>query len=78
MLAISWTHVPVASKLEDALQADPPPTPQCAAHRSAQRGFPRRLGTLPGCTVNAQKKDANVPNVFHIIYFSVVIIVKNA
>jgi hypothetical protein len=65
-------------KHEVAFQGTPPPTPQYAAHRSAQRGFPRRLGTLPGCTVNAQKKDANVPNVFHIIYFSVVIIVKNA
>ena len=65
-------------KHEVAFQGTPPPTPQYAAHRSAQRSFPRRLGTLPGCTVNAQKKDANVPNVFHIIYFSVVIIVKNA
>ena len=65
-------------KHEVAFQGTPPPTPQYAAHRSAQRGFPRRLGTLPGCTVNAQKKDANVPNVFHIIHFSVVIIVKNA
>ena len=43
-LAISWVHLPVASKLGVALQGNPPPTPLYAAHRFAQRGFPRRLG----------------------------------
>jgi hypothetical protein len=43
-LAISWVHLPVASKLRVALQGNPPPTPLYAAHRFAQRGFPRRLG----------------------------------
>ena len=43
-LAISWVHLPVASKLGVALQGNPPPTPLYATHRFAQRGFPRQLG----------------------------------
>ena len=35
-------------KHEVAFQGTPPPTPQYAAHRSAQRGFPRRLGPFRG------------------------------
>ena len=44
MFVIPWTYAPVASKLGVALQGNPPPTPLYAAHRFAQRGFPRRLG----------------------------------
>ena len=47
-IAILWIHEPVASTLKVALQGTPPPTPQCAAHRSAQRGFLRRLGPFRG------------------------------
>ena len=35
-------------KHEVAFQGTPPPTPQCAAHRSAQRGFLRRLEPFRG------------------------------
>ena len=35
-------------KHEVAFQGTPPPTPQYAAHRSAQRGFLRRLGPFRG------------------------------
>ena len=44
IFVIPWTYAPVASKLGVALQGNPPPTPLYAAHRFAQRGFPRRLG----------------------------------
>ena len=44
LFAISWAYLPMASKLGVALTGNPPPTPQCAAHSFAQRGFLRRLG----------------------------------
>ena len=61
-IAIPWTHVPVDSKLEIALQGNPSPTSSLRPLTKLRVARSSNWGPH-GCPVNAQQTDAIVPDV---------------
>ena len=61
-ITIPWTHVPVASKLEIALQGNPSPTSSLRPLTKLRVARSSNWGPH-GCPVNAQQTDAIVPDV---------------
>ena len=61
-IAIPWTHVPVVSKLEIALQGNPSPTSSLRPLTKLRVARSSNWGPH-GCPVNAQQTDAIVPDV---------------